>query len=396
MLLASFVGIPSIARYILYDARRSTLRAVNAPWSELADTVVAHPPGDAPSQTLTIDGVAELSASHETLVRRAFHDCKEVHLVRQSEGRSGVNVYGAYAQLSGGLFGEWPLPYFVKIGDRRKVFLEFQNYEGRVDPYVPFHLGPHLVRERCCLGAGDGIIVGDFVEESESLSTCASTGRAAAAIACLFDRTLRGWHRFAANEQTVIGHLPATIRKERVDGGARFGATRPLAELDALIKKFPKGTMLVGPIHGDLHASNVRVRGTDAILIDFLAAQPGPVLRDPATLEASLLVECLTQPNAVTAWFSEIDELYTPAAFKTPPGYWHPKKPSSWFRACVRQVRMYAREMERAEGQYALVLAIALIHKASKGGEAAGDADRRAAAYYLGSRLIAHFAGATP
>lgn len=364
----------------------------NMRWSEIANRIVAYPAGEMPSASLAIDGGDDLSESQQILMRRAFWNCAELHLIRADDGHSGVYVYRAYAELEEGLLGRWPLPYFVKIGNRQKIFKEFENYEGQVDPYIPFHLGPHLVRERCCLGAHDGVIVGDFVEESESLSVCAQAGRAATAIACLFDRTLRGWHRFAREETwkpSTAMRLPGEIDTTRVKRAMTLGASKSLKDLQAILDALPARPLLVGPIHGDLHASNVRVRGGEAIVIDFLASKPGPLLRDPATLEASLLVECLTDSKDIASWMRSVEDLYRADAFVGASFDSHPKSPGAWFRGCVRQVRMYARDMERADQQYALMLAVALLHKASKNKRTTPeDADRRAAAYCFGERLL--------
>jgi hypothetical protein len=172
----------------------------------------------------------------------------------------------------------------------------------------------------------------------------------------------------------------------------QLGTPLSFDELQRAVAAIPKSKMLVGPIHGDLHASNVRVRGTDAIVIDFLASKRGAILRDPATLEASLLVECLKEPTTLKAWFAEVDDLYAPNKFDMSPLAGHPTSPAAWFRMCVRLVRLQAREMERDAGQYARALAMALVHKASKLTSDPGEAERRGAAYFFGARLLAHYA----
>src|SRR5262249_39128276 len=156
---------------------------LNAKWRDIANFLVEHPPGPPPRprETLTITVERKKKRwrrGYETLLRRAFWDCEKVHLQPMEDGRSGVAVYCAHAKPAAEQLGRWPLPYFVKIGDRRKIFSEYVNYQDRVDPCIPFHLGPHLIPDRCCLGANAGVIVGDFVEESESLVDCAREGRA--------------------------------------------------------------------------------------------------------------------------------------------------------------------------------------------------------------------------
>jgi hypothetical protein len=178
----------------------------------------------------------------------------------------------------------------------------------------------------------------------------------------------------------------------RVTTARQLGATTSFEELQAAVSAIPKSKMMIGPIHGDLHASNVRVRGTDAIVIDFLASKRGALLRDPATLEASLLVECLSEPTTLKAWVAQVDDLYAPANFDMSPPAGHPTSPAAWFRACIRLVRLQAREMERESGQYARALGMALVHKASKQTNDAREAERRGAAYFFGARLLSHHA----
>ena len=84
-------------------------------------------------------------------------------------GLSGSAVYRVYAKLAKGLLGPWPFLYFLKVGRRDKIAREYLNYQGHALMYVPFHLGPRLNLERCGLGARYGTLVGDFVEEAESL-----------------------------------------------------------------------------------------------------------------------------------------------------------------------------------------------------------------------------------
>src|SRR5579871_4572086 len=140
-----------------------------------------------------------------------------------------------------------------------------------------------------------------FCRESEGLAQCAREGRAGSAIACLFNRTLAGWHRFAQQEEQESSQLAKSLchrfprmnaRLElRLTRARELGATKSLVELRALFQRCVTTPVLVGPIHYDLHAGNVHVRATDAIVIDFAAHNRGPLLWDAASLEASLLVD---------------------------------------------------------------------------------------------------------
>jgi hypothetical protein len=390
----------------------------SVPWHKIANFVSDNPPGAAPDTTLriTVDPIVDrqgnrlmigLTDQATLLLQRAFADCIDLHLTPLDGGRSGVSVYKACAELKGGLHGQWPQPHFVKIGSRDKIFAEYEIYEGHVDPYVPFHLGPHLVNERCCLGATEGIIVGDYVEESESLRYCAYDGRSASAIACLFDRTLLGWHRRASKVDTPLSdglqkHFPRRINTERLKRAGELGAMKTLEELRELFLRCKTTPVLAGPIHGDLHAANVRVRATDAVVIDFFAHKKDyPLLWDAAALEASLLVEGFGDADKnwnvdeIKKWIESLEPLYDGSPLEVALTHANPKSRSLWFHACVQQIRRYARQWECRRDQYAAVLALALLLKATKDADVSEpQASRRAAAYLLAERLLVNnFAG---
>jgi hypothetical protein len=385
------------------------------PWSTVANFIAESPPGAAPNHALNIkieDRVdsegkrhkSTLRAQSTLLLQRAFWDCKDLHLVPMDEGYSGVGVYRACAELTGGLHGQWPQPHFVKIGKRGKIFAEYKIYEENVDPYVPFHLGPHLVRERCCLGANEGAIVGDYVEESESLRNCACDGRSASAIACLFDRTLLGWHR-QAHEVSIplsaglLDQVPQKIDEQRMKRARQLGATRDLLELRSLFELCISTPVLVGPIHGDLHAANVRVRAADAIVIDFFKHRSDyPLLYDAATLEASLLVEGFANDDRdAQEWLDSLEPLYDYPPLDRGVTQANPKNRSFWFHACVQQIRRYARQWECGRGQYAGALAVALLRRASYDPSAPErEASRLAAAYVLAERVLSKTFGTQP
>jgi len=382
------------------------------PWAVIADSVVEHPPDKPPDSTLRIIGPGKTLISPETeiLLQRAFEDCVEVYLVSIDGGHSGVPVFRAYAELKEGQHGRWPLPYFVKVGDRDKIYTEYWNYQNKVDPYVPFHLGPHLIPKRCHLGALEGVIVGDWVDESEALTGCASGGRAAAAISCLFDRTLYGWHREAEKKQmSIVKTLgqyfpnPKSFPPARLAKARELGATSTPRDLQKLFRRCRSVPVLMGPIHGDLHAKNVHVRAMDAIVIDFFRHDEGPLVYDPACLEAGLLVDGFSneikssdkdhdndkEVQRILEWLHSIVTLYDHVPLSRAPVHAKPKNPSAWFHACVRQIRLYAEQMECCRGQYAAALALALLIKASKDPALPDpEASRRAAAYLLAERLL--------
>ncbi len=392
------------------------------PWSKVANAVLEHQPGPPPNRTLRIDPpdvMSEWETGLETLVRRAFWDCSEVFLVPQNEGRSKLRVYLAYPEIRDKQNGaSFPLPYFIKIGAREDVFEEYVHYQDNVDPYIPFNLGPHLVFERCGLGGLYGMIVGDFVEGSESLAHCAGTGRGSPAIACLFSRTLVGWYRAAETHEVSVtpgtngnrfGQFPRVHHDDTESWQGRLrivrqlGGTKELHELAAIFDKFRPNSILVGPIHGDLHAGNVRVRANDAIVIDFASHRRQPLVFDPASLEADLLVRGFVDSKRSSSdkeqdplenargWMETVKSLYDKDPFEGLHSHPNPKNPSCWFHACVREIRAYARQVQSGPDQYAVALARALIFKATRDfGEPSPEGMRRAAAYVFAERVLAH------
>lgn len=379
-----------------------------ASWAFIANFVSDNAVGPAPNSNLSIavDLAPEeqqkvLTDSAKLLLQRAFWDCSGVHLSPITTGNSGVDVFRACAELSGGLHGQWPQPHFVKLGNRQKILSEYINYIGHVDPYIPFHLGPHLVTDRCCLGASDGILVGDYVEESEDLCDCAPEGRSAPAIACLFDRTLLGWHRRAHEVDIsiavgLLGRFPRRINAARMARARELGATQEIKALRTLFERCTSTPVLVGPIHGDLHSGNVRVRATDAIVIDFLQHCDNPLVFDAACLEASLLIEGFANDERPTqVWLESLRPLYDLPPLDQRTSQVKLQEPSFWFHASVLQIRRYARQWECKPNQYAGALALAMIIKAQKDpGASEPEASRRAGAYVIAERILLNTFGA--
>ena len=376
-------------------------------WDEIANFVMENPPGPPPKLTLEIEFEDKLEETQGAvlLIRRAFWECTVVHLSRLDEGRSqGVRVYKACVAKNG-IVGPWLQPYFVKIGPRRTIYTEFENYELYVEGCIPFHLGTRVVRHRCCLGATEGIMVGHYVDESESLNQCAFDGRSTAALAGLFDRTLIGWHRSGRREDRpfagpLLRYFPRTINADRLSRAKQLGATLDLTALRTLFEKCQDAPVLVGRTHGDLHAANVRIRANDAVVIDFYAHRDNqPLILDAATLEASLLVDGFgaapptkgrIKKADLKAWFDSVHSLYKGEVLPidvSPKE--NPKSKSFWFHSCVGQIRRQAREWAFTSNQYAAALALALLVKAKKDPNVPEpEATRRAAAYVFAERLL--------
>lgn len=367
-------------------------------WEELSQRVADYPAGPRPSGDLDIVG-GTLSFSQEMLVRRAFYDCSRVELEKM-EGMSGVTAYRVYASVRGNMLGPSPYPFFIKVGDRGKIVSEVEKYRGNALAYIPFHLGPRLIERRCGLGAESGLLVCDLISDCLCLKDCAKFA-GVSAIASLFNRTLKAWHETSKiREGSLAAFLAPRLDKRPEIPEARYaiaqelGARRDFNTLRQLLARRDRiESVRIGAIHGDLHATNVMVRGFDAVLIDFESqTNDQPLLIDPASLEAGLLVDGFCNEGRTAAdILDSLRALYIGdlLGWRATP---HAATQSAWFYDCVRQIRLHAKHLECAPGQYATALACALLSKAANADETlAQDEDRhrmRAVGYVLAEQIL--------
>ncbi|WIW50486.1 hypothetical protein ML401_35820 (plasmid) [Bradyrhizobium sp. 62B] len=374
-----------------------TILSPLADWVESANFLVRHRPGEAVQEAVTLTFAPNSEPDNDdagvarVLLKRAFKGYSDVHFIPMTEGRSGAAVYRAYP-----IFGSFhTMPRFVKLGDRSKIFREFQNYQLNVEKYVPFNLGPRLNYDLCCLGATRGILVGDLIEACESLKVAARGGRAGPAISCLFDRTLHAWYRNIEYRQTslaqsISSRFPKIFSRRRLQVARTLGARCNRDQLSRLFGRCSSQPVLFARIHGDLHVENVQVRGHEALIIDFYANQDGPLVWDIATLEASLLVDAFDNDAAwnFQRWWGSVQPLYGGKPLEMLLGHGDPRDTHRWFHEVVRQVRHYASRVASPD-QYAAALALALLSKASKDPKLDGPEDeRRIAAYVLAERVL--------
>ncbi len=385
-------------------------------WHEIALMLRNHPPGPLSLYELSVEAVdAEgrvmtLTTEQLTLVRRAFSDCASVKLIGLKNGLSDVLTFRAFAELRGGNVGsKWPYLYFVKIGERAKISREFLAYELNALENIPYHLGPSLRLERCGLGYLQGIIISDYVSGAETLRDCARAGRAVPVIANLFNSTLWAWRNSGAHEPTALQQLllkemPKTIPSHRKPLIETYSRSPSVERLKNKFLANPSVPVVVGVIHGDLHATNVLVRGGDAIVIDFEKIwSRGPLLWDMACLEGGLFVDGFVgDVRRGVELLQSIRCLYDAPAFDDANVIpCHPSDGSAWFFDCVRQIRMQARQVELKPRQYALTLAVALAKKGCNeydfryertGDSAAADRlsreEVRALAYVLSEKIL--------
>ena len=385
-------------------------------WQRLANLVTANPAGRPPNPSLKIVNHAvrapTLTGENALLLRRAFSDCSSIELFPKTDGMSGVDAFEAFAHLATNVVGG-PAPYrcFVKLGPRVKVAREFEKYQTIALENVPFHLGPRLRADRCALGKSQGLITCDYVVGAETLRDSVRDGRSVHVIGNLFNQTLISWRRAATEEQRplteyLVEHLEErnVVPEHRAQLIRKYGGTKTLKELKATIAQAtPSQPVLVGVIHGDLHATNVLVRMNDAVIIDLERIAVGrPLLLDVASLEGGLLIDGFVGDSRSTKKvLASILPLYTRAALEQDDHACHPADKSTWFVDSVRQIRMQAQQMERQSHQYGWTLAAVLLKKACnpddlrKPGEAgAGRSakrtreDMRAMAFVLAEKII--------
>jgi hypothetical protein len=303
-------------------------------------------------------------------------------------------------KLTAGLEAKWPASYFVKLGDRRTIGREYFHYQAHALKYIPFYLAPRLTLDRCGLAGAKGVIVGDFVEQAEPLRDSACAGRSIHALGTLFSRTLAAWrHDARRDDDRSIGQVLAEFLPSELDvpdfrkaiATREFGVTPDVPQIRQLLTRCGAKPVLIGTIHGDLNPSNVLVRLSDAILIDFEKLKEGrPLIYDAASVEAGLLVDGFAADRREPKdWIESIGSLYDSHElfeWRTP---CHPKDGSSWFYDCVRQIRLQAKQLELETGQYAAALSIALIRKSCNDHNFKDRREMlRAAAYVLGEKIL--------
>ncbi len=378
-----------------------------------AETIARHSAGPAWKKNLFVEGENELNNEEKILLRRSFGDANTVSLTRLPGGHS-AKVYCAYASIPASRVGSRPLPFFVKFDRFSKIRREFNNYHECAVNYVPFNLRPNVEQERLALGSTRGILVGNFVEHSESLWEVVCRGAGQTAINSLFENTLRGWRLQAYQPDTEIVDRPlavsmggaiqpnigrrwkaALLRRASLAAehyGAKFGNYEELARL---LDGLPRFRHRVSFTHGDLHGENVRVRGTDAILIDLASVAPGPLASDPAALDVWL--GFANTDLSYDEWMKLVDKLYSFENLTTlPPPQSEPTSGHEVWNT-IRQIRRVASIDRSNETEYATAIAIALLRRACY--DDTGDGERRRIyGYFIAdgiARRISDMAGKT-
>lgn len=358
--------------------------------------------GPVASATLELTGAEGCDDEQVILLRRAFSDCTSVSLKPLPGGRS-ASVFQAFGRLADSRAGPYPLPFFAKLDRRNKIERELTNYEQCTTHFVPFYARPNLDHGRCVLGARHGLIVGNFVEHSESLLDLVDAGRAQHALHSVFDDALRGWRaqaQWSGSGPTtgritesmgggaLYGRAPSSSLAKHGREAARFGSARNPEAIAAALDGLPPRQFLESMTHGDLHGENVRVRSGQAIVIDFASVQAGPLVSDVAQLEVSL---CMFAARACDErqWCHTMTKVFDPATIETVPPVCDPGDPLASLCNSVRQLRRIGLGDQRSQGEYAGVLAVHLLRQASHDRDEREQVSRRPMLVWLADRIAA-------
>jgi hypothetical protein len=374
----------------------------------LPQAILNHDAGPAANRTLEIalsPGIS-LDDDERFLLQRAFTDSRRIVLRRLSGGLS-AHTFFVQATLTFSEAGPRPMPFFVKLDKPKDIASELFNYEAYATQHIPWNLRPNIDARRCLMGIDRGILVGSFVDRSESLWAVAQKGDGARYIHGLFENTLMGWRGHADRLDTQRGTLATRlhdifryeeVQQRYIEAAAAHGmreAPKALWEhlLDLREQEWREGIM-----HGDMHGENVRVRDNDAIVIDLAKTRAnGPLSADLASLDVwlSFKVPAGTPLPTREIWTAVVDDLYSPHGVREMPATESVDVGLDWLRACIRQTRMISAASCKESTEYATAVAIYLLRRATRApdpfddpGRSAEDEYRRGYAFYLGARLV--------
>ena len=369
---------------------------------EVAEGAARHAAGCKPRADLEItvaDNREPIRKADEALFQRAFHHCRRIALVELTGGRSDARVFAVHMTVDRSDAGVWPQPAFAKLDRNEKIAREFQNYREFADKFIPFGLRPNV--QDVVVGSERSLLVGNFVDRSESLWDLARRNVAAPAVTALIEETLGGWRdqAYASDpENGSVAHAmvaaglckPDRIRPRYPEAALAHGVTiTPTALWDQLVGL--KQRYRVAPVHGDLHGENVRVRNGQAILIDLASVARGPLTADLAALETWLAFELPPErpedQYEDCPWREEIRRLYAPSAFQHPPGPCASTSSLCWMSTVVRQLRRMGIAAQSCPTEYQTAVAIQLLRRCQWDDGAPADRYRRSVGYVVAADL---------
>jgi len=179
---------------------------------------------------------------------------------------------------------------------------------------------------------------------------------------------------------------------QTVQQAKQHGSVRTPKELWEQLLNLPEQDFYHAPMHGDMHAENVRVRNNDAIIIDLANARDGPLCADVASLEVWLAFQVPSTDKHIpnrAVWEMVVKDLFSPVEVTRPPRLASADVGLDWLRGCIRQTRMIAGAICECETEYPTAIALHLLRRAQYLVESdEEDAYRRGYAYFLGSQLV--------
>ncbi|TFV38457.1 hypothetical protein [Bradyrhizobium niftali] len=378
------------------------------PGHSLAEKIARHDAGQRPHAELKIavaGGREPLREADEILFKRAFAHCSRIVLEELTGGLSEARVFAVHMTVHTSNAGAWPQPDFAKLDRRDKIDKEYRNYREYADRYIPFGLRPNI--HNPVFGAERGLLVGSFVDRSESLWNLARRNLAARAVTSLIEETLGGWRDQAygkdPDEGSVVQAMidaeifrPCKLKSRFVEDAFRFGIrANPEVILDQLGKL--RQRYRTAPAHGDLHGENVRVRNDHAIVIDLASVvRSAPLTADLAGLETWLAFqmppECNPWVYEDAIWADEIDRLYASTSFLHPPGPCGPTSKFCWMSSVVRQLRRIGIAVQSCSTEYQAAVAVQLLRRCQWDDGPAADRFRRTKGYAVAAQLARELA----
>ena len=279
---------------------------------------------------------------------------------------------------------------------------EMKNFECYARYHVPWHLRPNFIDSKCLFGVKNGILVGSFVEPSESFWAAALRGDGPGHIRSLFGETLKVLRQETLNSgedsRSLVAELEKYARWSKIDSSrveAAGGFDGPVHLALALWRKLLNLSPIrwrESAIHGDLHGENVRVRKQDAIVIDFAHAAKGPMSADLGSLDVWLAFKIPAAGGIPKEqWRTEVEALYRPETIKA---HYHSHAEdfsSSWLEASLSTIRRLSKDSTYSCDEYLRIVAVYLLRFASFPPDPHAlmeDEFHRTYAYWLANRLV--------
>ncbi|WP_439373492.1 hypothetical protein [Bradyrhizobium sp. DASA03120] len=373
------------------------------PAYSLAENIARHDAGHRPYAALQIEVARNgepVRDVDEILFKRAFAQCSRIVLEELTGGLSQARVFAVHMTVHTSNAGAWPQPAFAKLDRCDKIEAEYRNYSEYAEKYIPFGLRPNIHHR--ISGAERSLLVGNFVDRSESLWKLVRSNLGGRAITSLIEETLGGWRDQAYAQDPVKGSVaeamigarifqPDLLKSRYSEDAMRLGVKAdPIAMIDQL--RGLEQRYRTAPAHGDLHGENVRVRNDHAIVIDLASVvNPAPLTTDLAALETWLAFQLPPERDPRiyedTVWADEIDRVYAPEAFLHPPGRCDPTSEFCWMSNVVRQLRRMGIAIQSCPTEYQAAVAVQLLRRCQWDDGPAADRFRRTKGYAVASQL---------